>query len=133
MIQSEQMVGKNRKRDAHICNLWASEKQATSQIAEAMQITERRVQQILEANHLSLSANKDWELIKDVHRIDVEIKKKTSSRKDLADLIALKHQLLGNGKPAIDASIHITNNFPLAETLKKARERRDLAIAKSRI
>ncbi len=131
MVLPEKVVGYNKKRDAEICNLWLDELMDYKEIAERFEITERRVHQILVANNASIQIAKDWELAKDLHRLNVEIKKKTSSRKDLADLIALKHQLLGNGKPLIENSVHINSHFPLAERLKEARERRNAALSRN--
>ncbi len=130
MILPEKIVGTNKKRDAEICNLWHGEHMDYKEIAERFEITERRVHQILVANSASIQVARDWELTKDIHRLDVEIKSKPRSHWDMAALIELKHRLLGNGKPLVENSVHINSRFPLAERLKEARERRNTALGR---
>ena len=63
---------------------------------------------VIYKNRASLKIDKDYEIIKDVLRIEREIDNRPLGKKDKIDLIKAKHEVLNADKPLIDQSQHHT-------------------------
>jgi len=113
------VVGRNKRRDytilSEVKTLLDSDDfkgtfhDACLEISKRFNFTQERIRQIVRSNHVLIEIDKNWERKKDIWRVDKEIKNKPKSEKDMADLIALKHELIDGKKPLIDASTH--NHF----------------------
>lgn len=80
----EKIKGRNRIRDAAIVACFKIERLEYSQIAEKFKLTERRILQILSANHAFIKVDKEWEKEKRIARLEKWLKdsKNKDTRKD---------------------------------------------------
>jgi len=70
----EKILKLKRIRDGKIVLLWARHGWSTEKIAEKYKLSQRRIEQILYANHAFVEFNKDWEKKKRIARLQQWIK-----------------------------------------------------------
>lgn len=102
----ENIKGRHRIRDAGICNDWMSKTLTTEELAEKFKLTQRRIEQILKANHTFVVMDKEWEKKKRIHKRNLWIKKREKcgevSKKDLDDLLESNRHEIEGDKPLIE-------------------------------
>lgn len=92
------IIGIHKLRDAAICleferlindSDYTMIKDIQKAVAEKFKLSERRILQIVRANHAYIPMDKEWEKRKRINLLKNEIKKKEKegSKKDLADLL----------------------------------------------
>lgn len=74
MATPEKVLKLKRIRDGKIVLLWARHGWTTEQIAEKFKLSQRRIEQILYANHAFVDFSKDWEKKKRIARLQQWIK-----------------------------------------------------------
>ena len=97
--------GINKIRDTNICKLYGIDNMRVEDIALKVELTPTRVWQILYKNRGFVNIDRDWETIKQIHRIKTQIASRPTTKKDVADLEELLRRILDN-KPLIDQSQH---------------------------
>ncbi len=110
----EEILGRNKIRDARICLTWErllddkdyptieSIKQA---ISKQFNLTEFYIYKIVRRNNAYTPQNYAWEKTKRINRLKLEIKNKDKSNKDVADLMEQLRKEIEGDKPLIDQSI----------------------------
>lgn len=97
----EKIKGRNRIRDAAIVVAWSREDLSTNTIAEKFKLTQRRIEQILRANHAFVTIDKEWEKKKRLKIINRLIdKKKDESFKDVSDLLEQQRKEIEGDEPS---------------------------------
>lgn len=82
-----QLHGRHKIRDTKICRDYVVENESVSTLAERFKISGSRVYRILYNNREFLKLDKEWEKTKRIHWLQKQLKTKTSSKKDGADII----------------------------------------------
>ena len=118
------VIGKKRIRDARICKLWADDLLSIEELSRKLNLTVRRIQQILYVNKDFVKSNQDWEKTKRKRWLRKQIHKAGNSRKDPADLVNQLRIEEEGDKP--DTKIEVNMNFTLIEKIHAARKERDL-------
>src|SRR4030042_233225 len=106
----EKILGQNKIRDAGICNEWMSKSLNSEELAEKLNLTERRILQILRTNHAFIIIDKEWEKKKRIHRRNRWIKDREkngeASKKDLDDLLEANRREIEGERATVDNSQH---------------------------
>jgi predicted DNA-binding protein YlxM (UPF0122 family) len=77
--------GRQKIRDSKICSLYATDNWSMEDIAKRFGISATRVHTIIWRNRELIKVNREWEEVKQLHRIRNHIKKKSESSKDVYD------------------------------------------------
>lgn len=95
----EKIKGYHKIRDAKILMMWGVDHEDTATIAAKFGLKERRILQILRANHKALPVDKEWEKKKRIERLQRWIKKKPETFKDAMDVQEeLRKEIEGTGE-----------------------------------
>jgi hypothetical protein len=115
----EKIIGRNKIRDAAICNMFEELNESESlenetlgmiysRISEKFNLTERQIFRILRTNHAVFPIDRDWEKKKRINRLKREIAKKPVSQKDVADLMEQLRKEIDGERPLIEQHSHVT-------------------------
>jgi len=92
-----QIHGRNKIRDTKICRDYIQESLDPSELCEKYDLSLSTMYRILYRNRQFLLYDKNWEKVKRVQWLKKQLKKKTSSRKDGADIVdQLRREIEGD-------------------------------------
>lgn len=103
----KEIVTRNKIRDFQICRLYVYNHLTMEEIGSRFGISGSRVQQLIYKNRHLLNLDKDYEKAKRVNWLQRQIKKRSDSKKDSADLVEQLRREIEGDKPTIDQSRHI--------------------------
>ena len=101
------IVGRNKHRDLKILLDWAEGLMTFDGLAVKYELTQRRITQILMANHAYVKIDKDWEKKQRIHYIKSQMK---TAKDTEANRLSLQQELrteLEGDKPLIQQETHL--------------------------